>query len=81
MIHLINLKDLEYMSASRKIEKSEWERVLTVMNRYHRNDGWVDLPQGDDKWKLEFFDSNPRFNSVNAIAISRCEVEQIIRTY
>jgi len=30
---------------------------------------------------LQFFDDNPKMNGINAMVVSRCEVELIINTY
>lgn len=39
----------------RKITKEDWQSTLRTMDKYNRNDGWVELIDDD----FIFFDSDP----------------------
>jgi hypothetical protein len=59
----------------RKITLKEWQDVLAVMNRYTRDDGWVDNENLD---KLTFFDSQP---STGGAYVTRDDVKRYIAQY
>jgi hypothetical protein len=72
-------------SKDRVIRKSEWVKVLDTMKKYNRTVGWVDVVTNPSfslfEESLQFFDDNPKMNGINAMIVSRCEVELIINTY
>jgi len=55
------------------------------MKKYNRTVGWVDVVTNPSfslfEESLQFFDDNPKMNGINAMVVSRCEVELIINTY
>ena len=59
----------------RKITLKEWQDVLAVMNRYSRDEGWVDNENLD---KLTFFDSQP---STGGAYVTREDVQRYIAQY
>jgi hypothetical protein len=66
------------MSRGIKIKKEDWERILAIMRKYQRNDGYVDFDYGGN---FCFFDSDPMLEDVGACYITREEVEKYINTY
>jgi hypothetical protein len=46
------------------IEKSDWERVLQIMKRHNRINGYVDY---DPNGKMQFYDSDPFIGGVHAM--------------
>lgn len=59
-----------------KITKQDWESVKTIMEQYHRKDGWVDITiTKAGNYRLTFFDSNPKIDNVDALYITKYEVD------
>lgn len=60
------------------IEKSDWERVLQIMNKYNRTYGYVDY---DSNGKMQFYDSDPFIGGVHAMRVDKDSVQEIIDSY
>lgn len=60
-----------------KITKEDWQSTLRTMDKYNRNDGWVELIDDD----FIFFDSDPCINGCHALYVTRSDVEQHIAEY
>lgn len=60
-----------------KITKEDWQSTLRTMDKYNRNDGWVELIDDD----FIFFDSDPCINGCHALYVTRSDVEQYIAEY
>lgn len=60
-----------------KITKEDWQSTLRTMDKYNRNDGWVELIDDD----FIFFDSDPCINGRHALYVTRSDVEQYIAEY
>ena len=60
------------------IEKKEWERILQVMNRYNRLEGFVDF---DSNGKMQFYDSDPFINQAHAMPVDLKNIQKIIDSY
>lgn len=59
------------------ISLTELERILEIMEFYHRTEGYMDKVNG----KLQFFDSDPCIGGVHACKITKDEVKHYIRDY
>lgn len=55
----------------------ELERILEIMEFYHRTEGYMDKVNG----KLQFFDSDPCIDGVHACKITKDEVRQYIQNF
>jgi len=63
----------------RKIKKEELKSVLNTMISYKRQNGFMDFEGGNYDSKLLFFDSDPKFNGIGAVKVSRTDlIEWII---
>jgi hypothetical protein len=60
------------------IEKKEWERVLFVMVKNGRMNGYVDY---DSNGKMEFYDSCPFIGGVHAMPVDIKSIQEIINSY
>ena len=60
------------------IEKSDWERVLNVMIRNKRKNGFVDY---DSNGKMHFYDSDPFIGGVHAMSVDKKSIEEIVNNY
>lgn len=60
------------------IDKKDWERVLQIMNKYNRINGYVDY---DSNGKMEFYDSDPFIDGVHAMSVDKKSIEEIINSY
>jgi hypothetical protein len=57
--------------ADRKIEKSEWIDILSIMNRYNRDSGYIN---DDLHGRLTFFDSDCVINDCHSMFVTKEEV-------
>ena len=60
-----------------KITKEDWQNTLRTMEKYNREDGWVDLIEDD----FIFFDYDPYIGGQHAMYVTRSDVEQYIEDY
>ena len=60
------------------IEKKDWERVLQIMNKYKRIDGYIDY---DPNGKMKFYDSDPFIGGVHAMFVYKKNLEEIVNSY
>jgi hypothetical protein len=60
------------------IEKSDWERVLQIMKRHNRINGYVDY---DPNGKMQFYDSDPFIGGVHAMPVDVKSIQEIIDSY
>jgi hypothetical protein len=60
------------------IEKKDWERVLQIMNKYNRINGYVDY---DPNGKMQFYDSDPFIGGVHAMPVDKKSIAEIIKSY
>lgn len=60
------------------IEKKDWERVLQIMNKYNRTDGYIDY---DLIGKMQFYDSDPFIGGVHAMPVDKKSIAEIIKSY
>ncbi len=60
------------------IEKKDWERVLQIMNRHNRFNGFVDY---DPNGKMQFYDSDPFIGGVHAMPVDVKSIQEIIDSY
>jgi hypothetical protein len=60
------------------IEKKDWERVLQIMNKHNRINGFVDY---NSNGKMQFYDSDPFIGGVHAMPVDKKSVQEIIDSY
>jgi hypothetical protein len=60
------------------IEKTDWERVLQIMNKHNRINGYVDY---DPNGKMQFYDSDPFIGGVHAMLVDKKSITEIIKSY
>lgn len=60
------------------IEKKDWERVLQIMNKHNRINGYVDY---DPNGKMQFYDSDPFIGCVHAMLVDKKSITEIIKSY
>lgn len=60
------------------ISKKDWEYVLEKMNKYKREFGFVDF---DSNGKIEFYDSDPVFEGVQAMPVSKKHIKEIVESF
>jgi hypothetical protein len=60
------------------IEKKDWERVLQIMNKNNRFNGFVDY---DPNGKMQFYDSDPFIGGVHAMLVDIKTIQDIINSY
>jgi hypothetical protein len=53
-----------------KTKKSDWEKVLTIMERYNRFDGYINVLGGE----MTFFDSNAIIDGVYSFYVTKEDV-------
>lgn len=65
-----------------QISQSDWQYVKNIMVQYNRTYGFVDVIETNNgKYKLEFFDSEPRLDGCNAFYVTVSCVDRIIASY
>ena len=60
------------------IDKKDWERVLQIMNKHNRINGYVDY---DQNGKMQFYDSYPFIGGVHAMPVDVKSIQEIIDSY
>ena len=60
------------------IEKKDWERVLQIMNKHNRINGYVDY---DTNGKMQFYDSDPFIGGVHAMPVSKKHIKEIVESF
>jgi len=60
------------------IDKKDWERVLQIMNKHNRINGYVDY---DPNGKMQFYDSDPFIGGVHAMPVDKKSIAEIIKSY
>jgi hypothetical protein len=53
-----------------KTKQSDWEKVLTIMERYNRFDGYINVLGGE----MTFFDSNAIIDGVHSFYVTKEDV-------
>lgn len=62
----------------RPVTLDDWKYILSVMNFYSRNTGYVDFDYRD---RFSFFDSDPMINNISALFITKQDVIRYINLY
>ncbi len=60
------------------ISKEDWQKVLDVMNKNSLPFGFVDFNSNGD---IEFYDSDPFFDGVHAMPVSKKHVKEIVESF
>jgi cytochrome b subunit of formate dehydrogenase len=53
---------------------ADWQRVLKIMRKYSRIEGYVDVVEYDEGMRLAFFDGNPNLRGVGACKVTIADV-------